>query len=68
MKNCINWNRIIGVAGLTLCTTFLATGYETIPSIINACLIAGVALFTELKFESEPVNKALKVINRTVIL
>jgi hypothetical protein len=68
MKNCINWGRIIAVAGLTFCTTLVSTGYQTMPAIINAGLISGIALFTELKFESEGMEKIQRAINKAVVL
>jgi len=68
MKKCINWERIIAIGGLTLCTTLVATGCETTTSIINAALVAGVALFTELKFESEPIIKAQRALSASLII
>lgn len=68
MKKCINWERIIAIGGLTLCTTLVATGFETSQSIINAVLIAGVALFTEMKTESEPIIKVQRALATGLIL
>jgi len=63
MKYCINWNRIIANGGLAFCTTLLATGLNTEFALVNAGLIAGVALFTELKSESEPIEKVKRVLS-----
>jgi hypothetical protein len=68
MKKCINWERIIAVGGLTFCTTLVATGFETTQALINAGLIAGIALFTELKFESEPITKVQRVLHTSLII
>ena len=57
MKQYINWNRVLANGGLAFCTTLLATGINVEFAVVNAALIAGVALFTELKSESEPINK-----------
>lgn len=66
-KQCVNWKRIIAVGGLTFCTTLVSTGYSTTSAIINAALISGVALFTELKFESEGLEKIQRVVNKAVV-
>ena len=75
MKTCINWYRIIANGGLAFCTTLVATGINAEAAVINAALIAGVALFTEMKTETEPktrvavaVNKAQKVLSQALIL
>lgn len=68
MKQCVNWKRIIAVGGLTFCTTLVSTGYDTIPAVINAGLISGIALFTELKFESEGVGKIQTALSKAVVL
>jgi len=68
MKQCINWTRIISIGGLTLCTTLAATGFETTSSLINAALVAGIALFSELKFESEPVLKVQRALNTALVI
>lgn len=60
MKQCTNWNRIIAIGGLTLCTTLVATGFNSYQSVINAVLVGGIALFTELKLESEVITKVQK--------
>ena len=63
MKQCINWNRVIANGGLAFCTTLLATGLNAEFALVNAGLIAGVALFTELKSESEPINKVKRALS-----
>lgn len=68
VNQCVNWKRIAAVGGLTFCTTLVSTGYSTTPAIINAALVAGIALFTELKFESEGMGKIQRVINKAVVL
>jgi len=67
-KNCTNWNRIIAIGGLTLCTTLVATGFNSYQSIINAVLVGGIALFTELKLESEPLTKVQRITSQALIL
>lgn len=67
-KTCINWNRIISIGGLTLCTTFVATGFNTPEAIINAVLVGGIAFFTEMKIESEPVIKIQRLTSQALIL
>ena len=66
--NIVNWNRIISIAGLTLCTTLIATGFNTIPSIVNALLIAGVATFTELKIESDTGQALQNLFNKGLVI
>lgn len=68
MKKCLNWNRIIAIGGLTFCTTLVSTGYQTVPAVINAGLIAGIALFTELKFESEGITKVQAIMSKGLVL
>ncbi len=63
MKQCVNWNKVIANAGLAFCTTLLATGLNAQFAIVNATLIAGVALFTEIKSESEPINKVKRALS-----
>lgn len=68
MKKTINWNKIWANAGLAFCTTLIATGYNTHASIINAGLLAAIALFTELKFESEPISKVQRALQLGLIV
>jgi hypothetical protein len=68
MKKCTNWNRIIAVGGLTLCTTLVATGFNSYQSVINAVLVGGIALFTEMKFESEPLAKLQRKVSVALII
>lgn len=67
---CINFNKIIANAGLVFCTTLLATGLNAEYALINASLMAGVALFTELKTESElpPIKKIKRILAQALIL
>jgi hypothetical protein len=65
---CINWSKVIANAGLAFCTTLLATGLNAEFAVINAALIAGVALFTELKTENEPITKAKRILAQGLIL
>jgi hypothetical protein len=67
-KTCTNWNRIIAIGGLTLCTTLVSTGFNSYQSIINAILVGGIALFTELKIESEPLIKIQRTVSQALIL
>lgn len=54
MKQCINWYRIFANAGLAFATTLVATGVNAESAVINALLIGLIALFTEVKTETEP--------------
>jgi len=67
---CINWNKIIANAGLAFCTTLIATGFNGYASVINAALIAGIALFSEMKDESEPIGitKVKAVLSKGLVL
>lgn len=67
-KQKINWNRIIAIGGLTFCTTLVATGFDTTGAIINALLTSGIATFTELKIESEPIDKVRSTLEAGLIL
>lgn len=64
----MNIERIISIFGLTLCTTLIATGFDSYVSIINAVLISGVACFTEIKTESYEINSLQKIINKALIV
>lgn len=64
----INWGRIVSIAGLTFCTTILATGVNVEGALINAILLTGIALFTEMKFETEGLTKIQRVVNKGLIL
>jgi hypothetical protein len=68
MKQCINWNRIIAIGGLTLCTTLVATGLNSSQSVINAVLVGGIALFTELKLQSDPLTKIQRKLSVALII
>jgi hypothetical protein len=68
VKKCINWTRIFAVAGVTLTSTLIATGLQVESAIANALLLAGLALFTELKLESEPLTKVQAKLSMGVIL
>lgn len=68
LKQCVNWNRIIAIGGLTLCTTLVATGFNSYQSVINAVLVGGIALFTELKYESEPITKLQRKLNVALVV
>lgn len=68
MKQCTNWNRIIAIGGLTLCTTLVATGFNSYQSVINAVLVGGIALFTELKLESEPLTKIQRKLSVALVI
>jgi len=67
---CINWNKVIANAGLAFCTTFLATGFNGYASVLNAALIAGIALFSEMKEESEPkgITKMKAILSKGLVL
>lgn len=67
-RTCINWNRIIAIGGLTLCTTLVATGFNSYQSVINAVLVGGIALFTELKYQSEPITKIQRKLSVALIV
>jgi len=69
-KKCkkIDWMRIIAVTGLTLFSTLVATGFDTMPSIINAILIAGVTTFTELKIESDTGQALQNLFNKGLVI
>ena len=67
-ENSINWTRIVAVAGLSFCTTAAATGLNTYSAIISACLAGLVALFSELKTESEPIIKIQKAVSNALII
>jgi len=65
--------RIIGIIILTFCTTLVATGFEAMPSIINAVLMAGIAVGNELLKEERKVpSKAkltlIKTLDKALIL
>lgn len=64
----MNWGRIISIGGLTFCTTLVATGFQAEASILNAALLAFIALFTEVKIESEPITKVQKKLMTAMIL
>jgi len=64
----MNIERIISVFGLTFCTTLIATGFDGSVSIINAVLVSGVALFTEIKTESELITHVQRKINIALII
>lgn len=73
-KTCINYPRIAANAGLAFCTTLLATGLNAESALLNAGLIGAVALFTELKSETEPktpikraVSKAQQVLSTGLV-
>lgn len=59
----MNWNRISAIGGLTFCTTMLGFGVVsgvtpsiTMGAVVSAILTSGVAIFTEMKAESELSN------------
>jgi hypothetical protein len=61
--------RICAIFVLTLCTTLLATGFNTTSAIINAVLMAGIASSSEiLKNDGEPLKKFALMIDRALIL
>lgn len=60
--------RITSIAGLTFCTTLIATGFDSYTSIINAILLSGIALFTELKLESESLKTMQKIASMGLLL
>ena len=64
----MNIERIIAIFGLTFCTTLIATGFDSYVSIINAVLVSGIAMFTEIKTESEPMANFQKIINKALIV
>jgi len=68
MTQKINWHRIIAIGGLTLCTTLVATDFNTYSAVVNAILTAGIATFTELKIESEPVEKVRRLFEAGLIV
>ena len=66
----MNWERITAIGGLTFCTTMLGFGVVSgvspsiaLGSVVSALLTSGVAIFTEMKAESE----LSKVINSGLI-
>lgn len=69
MKNCVNWTRVIANAGLAFATTLVATGFQAEASLLNAVLIGMVALFTEMKLETEPpaVSKARVILAKGMV-
>lgn len=64
----MNYQRIIAIAGLTFCTTLIATGFNTQSAIINAILTTGVAAFTEMKSESEPIKKVIRALANALVI
>lgn len=64
----MNWGRIISVAGLTFCTTLVATGFQAEAALLNAALLAFISLFTEIKTESEPIKKIQRKLTAAIIL
>lgn len=52
-KEQLNWSKIIAVGGLAFCTTLVASGFNTHTAVANAILTGLIALFTEMKIESE---------------
>jgi hypothetical protein len=67
-KLCINWNKVLANGGIAFFTTLTATRFTgdinaLEISVINALLITGLALFTELKVESEQ-DKPKRTITR----
>lgn len=66
----MDYNRIIAIGGLTFCTTMLSTGLTNPEaSLLNAALMAGVALFTEMKIETEGTTKHVqKVLKAGLVL
>jgi len=67
-KQCINWTRIISIAGITFTSTLIATGFETQQAFVNALLLSLLALFTEMKIENEGVIKVQRAISCGLIL
>jgi hypothetical protein len=65
--------RILGIILLTFCTTLVATGFSAIPSIINALLMAGIAVGNELikdkgKVRSYHQLKLINLIDKALII
>ena len=68
MIKCINWTRIVSIAGITFCSTLLATGWNAEGAAINAILLSLLSLFTEMKIESEPMQKVQRLLKQGLIL
>lgn len=64
----MNITRLIAIGGLTFCTTLLSTGFDTTSAFVNAVLITGIAVFTEMKTESEPIIKVQDTLKVGLIL
>jgi len=60
--------RVVAIGGLTFCTTLISTGFDAPSSIINAVLVSGIALFTEMKLESENFTAIQKKISVGLVL
>lgn len=68
----INWNKISANAGLAFFTTLAATlltgDANYLISILNALIISGVAFCTELKTESEEIDRIQKRVATAVFI
>lgn len=60
--------RLFSIFMLAFLTTLAATGFNTTSAIINAILLGGIALFTELRFKDEGIKKVQIMLSEALFL